>query len=140
MKLCNYQKYYASLIVFSLLIYGCSLKVDQPKAKQLVENLLTDLKNENFSNLDRYYISSFNESEPKDKKIEKYNRLKEVMGPIVSYEFVFANEKYNDYSNIKILELIYNVNGTKLKVRETFQVINDEGDLKIISQNVENMN
>jgi hypothetical protein len=123
-----------------LFIASCSLKVDQPKAKHLVESLLNDLKNENFSNIDQYYISSFNESEPKDKKIEKYNRLKEVIGSIVSYEFVIANEKYNDYSNIKMLELIYNVNGAKVKVRETFQVVNDEGDLKIVFQNVENMN
>jgi len=118
---------------------SCSLKVEEPQAKQLVENLLNDLKNENFSNLDQYYAASFNESEPAEKKIEKYNRLKEVIGSIASYEFVSAIEKYDDYSNIKFLELLYSVKGKKLTVKETFRVMNDAGKLKITYQNIENL-
>jgi hypothetical protein len=118
---------------------SCSLTVDQPKAKQLIEGLLNDLKAENFSNLDNYYVSSFNESEPADKKIEKYNRLKEVIGSIASYEFVSATEKYDNDSNIKFLELLYNVKGSKLSVKESFRVMNDAGNLKITYQNIENL-
>ena len=120
-------------------IASCSLTVDEQKAKLLIENLLNDLKNENFSALDNYYIPSFNESEPVDKKIEKYNGLKEITGPIQSYQFVSATEKYDDYTNIKFLELVYNVKGKKLTVKETFRVMNDAGDLKITYQNIENM-
>jgi hypothetical protein len=134
------KRHLVLLSAILLLITSCSLKVDEPKAKQLIENLLNDLKIENFSELDKYYISSFNESEPADKKIEKYNHLKEVIGPIESYQFVSATEKYDDYSNIKFLELLYSVKGKKLTVKETFRVMNDAGDLKITYQNIENMN
>ncbi|MEO5570243.1 MAG: hypothetical protein ABIT08_03360 [Bacteroidia bacterium] len=133
------KKYLPLISVLLLILPSCSLTVDQPKAKQLVENLLNDLKNENFTALDKYFIPSFNESEPVDKKIAKYNRLKEVMGAIVSYEFINATEKYDDYSNIKFLELVYNVKGKQLSVKETFHVMNDEGELKIFHQDVENI-
>ncbi|HKR03893.1 MAG TPA: hypothetical protein VJY62_04590 [Bacteroidia bacterium] len=133
------KRHLVLLSAILLLITSCSLTVDEPKAKQLIENLLNDLKSENFSELDKYYISSFNESEPVDKKIEKYNRLKEVIGPIESYQFVSATEKYDDYSNIKFLELLYSVKGKKLTVKETFRLMNDAGDLKITYQNIENM-
>lgn len=118
---------------------SCSLTVDQPKAQQHIENLLNDLKNENFSDLDKYYVHAFNESEPAERKIEKYNRLKEVIGAIDSWQFESATEKYDDYSNIKFLELVYNVKGKKLTVKETFRVMNDAGDVKITYQNIENM-
>lgn len=133
------KNYFILLLSLFLFTTSCSLKVDQPKAKQLIENLLNDLKNENFSALDKYYIPSFNESEPLQKKIEKYNRLKEIIGPIQSYQSVSATEKYDDYSNINFLELLYTVKGKKLTVKETFRVMNDAGDLKITYQNIENM-
>jgi hypothetical protein len=133
------KKYLSFLSVLLLFTTSCSLTVDQPKAKQLVENLLNDLKNENFAALDKYYISTFNESEPAEKKIEKYNRLKEVAGSIVSFEFVTAEEKYDNDTNIKFLELVYHVKCSRLTLKETFRVMNDEGDLKIFYQNIENM-
>jgi hypothetical protein len=133
------KNYFFLLSAILLVTSSCSLTVDQPKAKQHIENLLNDLKNENFSDLDKYYIPSFNESEPVDKKIEKYNRLKKVIGPIESYQFVNATEKYDDYSNINFLELLYNVKGKKLTVKETFRVMNDAGNLKITYQDIENM-
>lgn len=133
------KKYIPFISILLLTLPSCSLTVDQPKAKQLVESLLNDLKNENFADLDKYYISTFNESEPAEKKIEKYNRLKEVAGSIVSFEFVTAAEKYDNDTNIKFLELVYHVKGSRLTLKETFHVMNDAGDLKIFFQNIENM-
>jgi len=128
----------ASFIVI-LFMLACSIvKIDQPKARELVEHLLTDLKNGNYSSLDQYYSSSFNEGEPLNQKIEKFNRIKEAAGDIKSYELVSSKQIYDNYKGINQLELKYKVVCTRIPVVETFLVINDEGELKIIFQNIEN--
>lgn len=133
------NKYLVCLSILLLVLSGCSLKVDQSKAKQLVENLLNDLKNENYKDIDQFYISAFNEREPKDKKIEKYTRLKDLLGPIESWELLSTKQKYNDYTNINELELVYKINCKKIAAKATFLIINDAGNLKIIFQKLENM-
>jgi hypothetical protein len=128
-----------SILLSFLFIASCSLSVDETKAKQLVESLFTDLKKENFARLDEYYISSFNESEPLEKKTEKHKKLEEATGKIVSWELLSSEEKYDDYTNLKVRELVYKVNGTKLSVKHTVRIINDAGDLKIVFQNIGNL-
>lgn len=135
------MKNYVLLFLLSAISHcGCGLgKIDHQQAKSLVENLLNDLQNENYTSLNKYYTSSFNESEPDEKKIEKYKRLKEVMGPIQSYKLVSEQESRDEDKGFKRLELIYHVICTKVTVKETFLIINDEGELKIIFQNIENL-
>jgi len=119
---------------------GCGLgKVDPQKGQALVENLLNDLKAENYSSLDKYYTSSFNESEPADKKIEKFKQLKETLGGIKSYELTSSKENYDSDRGVNELELKYKVTCDRLTVKETYLVINDEGETKIIFQNIENL-
>lgn len=130
-----------SATIISLLLASCNFgKIEIPEAKQLVESLLNDIKNNNYSELDKYYIASFNESEPAEKKKEKYDRLRNVMGDITAYECISATEKYNESEGINQLELIYKVTCSRITVKQTFLVIKDEGSLKIIFQNIENYN
>ena len=126
----------ASLII-SFILPGCMNNVDESKAKALVENLLNDLKAENYASLDKYYTSSFNESEPLDKKIEKFKRLKETMGPIKSFELISSKENAAADKGINELMLKYKVVCERVVVEETILIINDEGEEKIIFQNVE---
>jgi len=139
----NDQKIYSMKIIASfvllILFTSCDFgKIDHPKAKALVENLLYDLKAENYSSLDKYYTSSFNESEPLDQKAEKFKRLKDTMGAMKSFEFISSEEKKDADKGINQLELKYKVACEKVTVLETYLVINDEGDQKIIFQNIEN--
>ncbi len=127
------------LIIFvAFLFSGCG-KIDPQKARTLVENLLADRKAENYSSLDKYYSSSFNDTEPTDKKVEKLKQLKETVGSIKSFELVSSKERFNQDSNINELELKYKIICERTTVEETYLIINDEGDLKIIFQNIENL-
>jgi hypothetical protein len=117
---------------------SCALKVDTEKGKKLTSDYLNDLKNVNYADINKYYTSSFNESEPQEKKIEKFNKLKEVTGPIQTYELTSTKENYDSVKGVNELELKYKVKCARLTVIYTFLVINDEGDEKIIFQNIEN--
>ena len=116
---------------------GCVNKVNKNKAQAIVENLLNDLKNENYSSFDKYYASSFNESEPLNEKTEKFKRLRETMGAIKSFELISSKENYDADNGINELELKYKVRRERIVVDETYLVINDEGDEKIVFQNIE---
>jgi hypothetical protein len=129
-----------SYLFFFVFILACNLgKIDELKARTMVESLINDLKNENYSSLDKYYASSFNESEPMQEKIAKFKRLKEATGPIKSYELISSELNQNSDRGVNELQLKYKVVCDKLTVQHNYLVINDEGDLKIIFQNIENM-
>jgi hypothetical protein len=130
------MKYF--ICAFLLVMASCALNVDKEKAKKLTDSYLEDVKNENYNSINQYYTSSFNESEPLEKKIEKFNRLKNVMGAVQSYELISMKENKDADKGINELELKYKVKCEKLTVEETFLVINDEGKEKIIFQNIEN--
>ncbi len=133
------MKTISSLFILLVLLSSCGVgKIDQPKAKAMVENLLNDLKTENYSSLDKYYTSSFNESEPLDQKTEKFKKLKDTMGAMKSFELISSAEKHDANKGINQLELKYKVVCDRVTVLETYLVISDEGDQKIIFQNIEN--
>jgi hypothetical protein len=124
-------------VMFSACFLG---KVDKQKGIQFTEQLLNDLKNEDYSRIDSYYAASFSENEPTEKKIEKFKKLREVMGPMKSYELLEAKEKHDSDTSLNQLVLKYKVVCEKVTALQTFVIINDEGQLKIIFQNVENYN
>ncbi|MCX6290916.1 MAG: hypothetical protein NT126_04050 [Bacteroidetes bacterium] len=126
--------------LFLLILASCGMgKIDAGKAKILVGGLLHDVKTENYAALDNYYSSSFNASEPLDKKEEKFRQLKSAMGAMISYEPMSSKESYDSDKGINQLELKYKVKYVRVTVQETFLVINDEGESKIIFQNIENL-
>jgi len=122
-----------------LLLLSCGLAaVDQEKAKTVAESLMNDLRNQNYANLDEYFTAASNESEPLDQKIEKYKRLRDVLGPIQSYEFVSAKKDNNSDDGGPKLELRYKMKCANTTVIHTLIIINDEGTHKITFQNFEN--
>jgi len=134
----NRVKIFTTLLLLVLLSCGIA-KIDLQKARTLVEQLLNDLKQENYSSLDQYYTSSFNESEPLEKKAEKFRQLKVAMGAIKSFELTSSKVVYDADKGINQAELKYKVTCERVVVEETYLVINDEGALKIIFQNIENL-
>ena len=128
-----------SLLLILLLLSSCALKVDQAEARKVAEDLLNDLKARDYSRLDSYYSALSNESEPHDQKVARYQQLEEATGAVKSYEFLSAKETYESVKGLNQLELKYKVVCEKVTVLQTFLFINDEGDSKIIFQNIENI-
>jgi hypothetical protein len=125
-------------VILSLCILSsCALKVNQNEAKKVAESLLTDLKEHRYDDIDKYYTDLSNESEPREKKIERFRQLEQVTGPIKSFTFINANEEYDSDKGLNQLTLRYKVECEKVTVQQTFLFINDEGNSKIIFQNIE---
>ncbi|MBK9320992.1 MAG: hypothetical protein IPM91_20825 [Bacteroidetes bacterium] len=127
-----------SLAILAFLFSSCSSEVDGTEAKKIVEQLLTDLKNEKYDGLDTYYTSSSNRSEPLQAKMEKFIRLQDTTGPIESFEYVSEDKKYDEASGYNQLTLIYKVVCSRVVLKETFILVKDEGKTGIIFQNTEN--
>ena len=123
---------------FMLVVASCSNEVDSATAKKLVEQLLSDLKEEKYDGLDSYYTSASNQGESLQAKMEKYIRLQDTTGPIQSFEFVSEEKKYDEASGFNQLTLIYKVVCSRVTLKQTFILVKDEGKTGIIFQNTEN--
>ena len=122
-----------------LLLSSCALKVNQDEAKNVAESLLNDLKENNYDNINKYYSDLSNESQPLEQKVLRFKQLQEVTGRIKSFEFMSANQEYDSDKGLNQLTLKYKVFCEKVAVVQTFLFINDEGNSKIIFQNIENL-
>ena len=121
------------------MLSSCALKVDQEEAKKVAESLLTDLKEGRYDDINNYYSDLSNESQPLDQKILRFKQLQEVTGSIKSFEFMDAKEEYDSDKGLNQLTLHYKVYCEKVTLKQTFLFINDEGNSKIIFQNIENL-
>ena len=123
--------------IIIILVTSCSLgKLEMNDAKACVEGFLEEIRDENFDQALTYYSDMFNESEPEEEKLAKLKRLHEVMGPITSYELRDSVVKTTP-GEVKTIGLTYYVQHTKVNAIEKYTVINDEGEVKIVGQNVE---
>jgi hypothetical protein len=128
-----------AIIILTLFLSSCALKVNQSDAKKVAESLLTDIMNNNYDNINNYYSDLSNDSQPKEQKILRFKQLQEVTGTIKSFEFMDAKEEYDSDKGLNQLTLHYKVHCEKVTVMQTFLFINDEGHSKIIFQNIENL-
>ena len=126
---------YVLLIAF--VAYGCN-KVEPDKAKELVENLLNDVKKENYKDLNKYYSDAFNDIESLEKKTEKYNKLHESLGSLQSFD-LFDTKENHDSERGNSVTLKYHLKFEKITVVGTFIVIKDDMSYKITFQNIENI-
>ena len=129
----------SAFLCMLLLLSSCALKVNQDEAKIVAESLLNDLKENNYDNLNKYYSDLSNESQPLEQKVLRFKQLQEVTGRIKSFEFMSANQEYDSDKGLNQLTLKYKVFCEKVAVIQTFLFINDEGNSKIIFQNIENV-
>jgi Skp family chaperone for outer membrane proteins len=127
-----------SFIIVAIFLSSCALKVNQDEAKQVAESLLEDLKQARYDDLNNYYSDLSNESQPLEQKILRFKQLEEVTGPIKSFEFMNANQEYDSDKGLNQLTLKYKVFCENVTVIQTFLFINDEGNSRIIFQNIEN--
>ncbi len=123
--------------MLTTLFLGCGMnKPEVEKAKELAQKLLNDVKSENFTAINQYYTDSFNDSQPLDLKTDKYNKLKEALGALESFEFIGSKEN-NAIDNLPAIDLTYKVKYSRITVKFLFTIIKDEGKYKITFQNIE---
>ena len=127
------MKKIAAILILTIAV-ACNINKPDPKQAQvLAEQILDDIKNENYTALDKYYTTALNEGESLEKKIEKFKKLKEVLGVIESYTLNSVTE--NGDTEQPTIVLKYKLKCTKVNAEQIFTIIKDEGEYKIAAQN-----
>ncbi len=136
----NMKRVVLVIILINLfLAVGCGLtRVDPAEGQQLVERLLDDVKNEDYSRLGDYYISSFMASEDPESMRIKFDKLHRTAGAMQSWEKVSGDQRYDEGTGFDQLTLVYKVRYGSVTLRETFIVVKDEGHTGILFHNMEN--
>jgi hypothetical protein len=113
---------------------GCG-KVDPTKAKELVQTLIQKIDSGKYAETEKFYTDEFNASESLEARAEKYKKLKEVFGNVVSVECI-SEKKSIDPDDRPIVELLYKVKHTNLTSLEAYTVVSQAGDYKIEQQDI----
>jgi len=128
------------LIIISINFLACAEKpMDVEIAKQVTEALIKESDAGNYEAVEKLYTPAFNESEPMDVKIEKLNRLKNILGDVQSVEFISSTHQA-EFGQPKKLILVYRVKHSKITTIESFSVVEEEGGYRIAAHSVESEN
>jgi hypothetical protein len=130
----------AAFLLILLAFVTCSPeKLEISKAKIVAENLIRTIDREKYSEVSKFYTKSFNESEPADKRTEKFKALKSVKGDLKNFILTDSVNEAKSAEEPKII-LTYQINYTKLTTLETFTIIYDEGDYRVSSHSLASIN
>jgi hypothetical protein len=128
------KKLFVILTVVAIACFGCG-KVDQSKAKALVENLIHTVDSGNYAGTSKYYTDEFNAGESIDARAQKFKDLKDAFGNVVSMECISAKDS-TDADDRPIVQLMYKVKHTKMPSLEAYTVVSQNGDYKVEQQDV----
>ena len=125
-----------TVILVVLLLSACSsVKPDMSKAKQCSDNFLNALKENNFEEALKYYSTDEFYSEGTENRTGKMEELSTSIGKVISYSLtdsILVEEKEGGSSIV----LTYKVENEKINSIQTFIIQNEDGEYKIISQDV----
>ena len=126
-----------SLISLMFLSACTTEKLNEEEAQARVEKLLKDLSENNYNHIGTHFTAEFNKNEPVEKKIEKYQQLKSVLGDLNSVELVSSTSEANfgEQARVQLQYRIHYANATTL---EDFTVVKDEGEYRIASHHIKN--
>jgi len=126
-----------SAIIFAFA--SCSSdKLDLAKAKTAAEGCLTTIDKEDYpAVINEYYATELGNAEPAEELTNKFKKLKEVTGPMQSFEL---KESANTAEIGKESEavLTYVVKHARVTTIEKFTVIIESGKYKISSHDIKN--
>ncbi|HTB32184.1 MAG TPA: hypothetical protein VK808_09170 [Bacteroidia bacterium] len=128
------KKLFLLLPVIAITCFGCG-KVDQSKAKTLVETLIHTIDNGDYAGTNKFYTDEFNASESIEVRTQKYKDLKDAFGNVTSLECVSVKDS-TDPDDRPIVMLMYKVKHTKLTSMEAYSVVSQNGDYKIEQQDI----
>jgi hypothetical protein len=123
----------------ALLSAGCNLeKPNVEKAKVVVENCLRAIDEGDVKKVrDEYYTSEFVKAETEQELSHKFNKLKEIAGPITSIELKESTLE-TEMGEEACVHLVYLVKHTRVTTKEDFVVVIEGGKHKIGSHLVTN--
>jgi hypothetical protein len=116
---------------------ACSEQLDNEQAKQVAEELLEQIDNENYSALNNYYTESFNRGETEEERAAKFKKLRGIMGGIKSVELKDAANTAEFGEPAQVI-LKYEIERTKVNSIETFTVVKEEGNYRVSNHNITN--
>lgn len=125
------------LIAVCLTMISCAAPpLDEAKSRKLVEQHLQEASNQNYDAVLELYDPSFLASEPAAAKIEKLQKLHQVLGPVEKFEFVKSTD-IKEMGVPRQLKLEYTVTHVHANTKEYFVVVEEEGGYKIAGYSVE---
>ncbi|MBA3899007.1 MAG: hypothetical protein H0X62_02170 [Bacteroidetes bacterium] len=116
---------------------ACSDQLDETEAKAVVENLLQEIDNENYESLAEFYSNSFNDGESIEKRAEKFDKLKSILGGLMAFEVIETENLANFGEPAQVL-LTYRIQRTKVSSIEKFVVIKESGAYRVTSHGITN--
>jgi hypothetical protein len=128
------KKMFVVLAVVIIASMGCG-KVDQTKAKTLVENLIHTIDSGDYAATSKFYTDEFNAGESLEVRTQKYKDLKDAFGNVQSMQCISVKDS-TDPEDRPIVMFIYKIKHTKLTSLEAYSVVSQNGDYKVESQDI----
>jgi len=126
------------ILILMFILYSCETeKLDERLAQDRIEALLKDISNNKYQGIEKHFTLQFNGSEPVDQKIEKYQQLKRVLGPLQSMELLSSASEASFGEEARVL-LQYRITYRNATTLENFEVVKDEGEYRISSHHIKN--
>ena len=127
--------------LFALTLFtACSSdKLQISEAKKTTEGLIHELDKGNYNNLSGYFTDTYNAAESSEKLVEKYKKLKDILGDVTSVQLTdsLLEEKTGEEAT---WVLTYTVKHSKVNSQEIFSVVKEGSAYKVSDHSVESKN
>jgi hypothetical protein len=128
-----------SVLFATLMIFSCaSPPLDEAQSKAIAEKHLTESSARFYDGVLQLYDPAFLESEPADVKVQKLEKLNDVLGPVEEIKFIQSTD-IKEVGVPRQLKLEYEVRHVNALTKETFIFVEGEGGYKIAAYNVEQL-
>lgn len=126
-----------TLVFACLMIAACTAPpLDEAKSKAIAERHLTEASSRFYDGVLELYDPAFLESEPAEMKVQKLEKLNDVLGPVEDFKFIQSTD-IKEMGVPRQLKLEYEVRHVNARTMETFIIVEAEGGYKIAAYNVE---
>jgi hypothetical protein len=133
------QSFYFSISFLIILLYSCSLtEIDSEKARAVTEGYLNAVISGDLKGALNFYSSEYDEDATPEKRMEKLQRLQEVMGPVLSFQLTDSG-KINA-GDLPAMSFTYSVKHPKINSTEKFIVVREGSDYKISAHDIKSEN
>ena len=123
-----------------LLLAACSSeKLQMGEAKKTAESFIWQLDKGNYSDLSKILSDSYNASESNEKLVEKYKKLKDILGNVKKVQLTESVLEEKTGEESKVI-LTYLVTHDKLNSQEVFAVVKEGNTYKVADHSVESKN
>lgn len=118
--------------ILAIFITGCTsvMKLDQQKAKDLVEALEQKINAGDYAATTQYYDEVMNRNQTPEQRAENFRKLRAAVGDYVSMECTSVKNG-TDENDMPCVNLVYKIKHTKINTIESFTVVREEGGYKV---------